>query len=252
MWSFQDQGWTTGQGSGNTLAVAWSVTAAGVIIGSITGATAGSDEATEPGLDTIADEADVNDEEVEDTPVEDETVDTDSPGETETTEEGTAVSEGADDERVEDDDNHEDAAAETENEESESSPGWISSSFGDFQSLQESGAGDSVVSLPDDAHAGMITADGPWNIEVLPYTEAEDLSDSSVGDGVFIHDGDSGVLEATHDGQSNFVVREEADQLFSSGLLINEIGSYQGSVPVQAGPSIFIVEADGNWTVNID
>lgn len=97
-----------------------------------------------------------------------------------------------------------------------------------------------------------ISADGPWNIEIRPFSEAEELPDSSAGDGVFIYDGASGVMAVTHDGQSNFVIREEADQVFSSGLLINEIGPYEGSVPVQAGPSIFVVEADGTWTVNID
>lgn len=293
------------KGQGTPLAVAWAVTAASVILGGITGATAGSTgDATDPDLNTVADGADTDDQEDAAAAVEDDTAETEPAEETESAEEEDAPTVEAEDEQ---DDAEEDQAVvveEPESDDSEADAEWITSTFGDFDPLQESGAGDSVVSLPDDAAGGIITADhqggsnfvinvldetnqstgdllvntignyagttawglstfgdgtrleitadGPWNIEVLPYSEAEELPDSSAGDGVFIYDGAAGVLATTHDGQSNFVVREEADQLFSSGLLINEIGPYEGTVPVQAGPSIFVVEADGNWTVSID
>ena len=292
------------KGRGTPLAVAWAVTAAGVILGGITGATAGSSEGpTDSDLSPVADETE-DDEHEEAAAVEDDTIEADTTEEASPAEEEDTTSHEADSDQDEAEEDQAEDAEEPETENSENDAEWIASTFGDFSQLQESGAGDSVVSLPDDATGGIITADhqgasnfvinvldetnqstgdllvntighysgttawglstlgdgtrleitadGPWNIEVLPYSEAEELPENGAGDGVFIYDGDAGVLEATHDGQSNFVVREEADQLFSSGLLVNEIGPYEGSIPVQAGPSIFVVEADGNWTVTID
>jgi hypothetical protein len=32
-------------------------------------------------------------------------------------------------------------------------------------------------------------------------------------------------------------------------LMVNEIGSYQGTVPAVAGPSVVTVTADGRWSI---
>lgn len=33
------------------------------------------------------------------------------------------------------------------------------------------------------------------------------------------------------------------------GLLINEIGTYEGTVPLSEGPSLITVNADGEWSL---
>ena len=97
-----------------------------------------------------------------------------------------------------------------------------------------------------------ITADGNWNLTIAPISAAPGLAASGAGDGVFLYDGTAGKLTATHDGSSNFSIIEETDELFSMGLLVNEIGAYSGTVPLSSGPSAIVVSADGSWTLVAD
>lgn len=64
-----------------------------------------------------------------------------------------------------------------------------------------------------------------------------------------LYAGPAGHPAATHDGSANIVVQEETNKIGSSGLLINEIGPYSGTVPLSAGPAVITVQADGNWTM---
>ena len=86
-----------------------------------------------------------------------------------------------------------------------------------------------------------ITADGNWNLTIAPISTAPALVASGVGDGVFLYEGDAGKLTVTHAGTSNFAVMEETNEAFSMGLLVNEIGTYTGTVPLSAGPSVISV-----------
>ncbi|GAA1453300.1 NINE protein [Nesterenkonia lacusekhoensis] len=273
--------------------VAWGVTAGWVILGMIFGATtAGADESD------ADDEAAASEEDGAGSESEDEAEDKDQESSAQSEDEGEDSSGASEEEREEDP-----APADEEAPSSEGEDLWFDDQYGAFDAVQEAGAGDSVISLPD-AEGGIvvaehqgasnfvlnvldetnqstgdllvntigsysgatawgltsfgegvtleITADGSWSVEIIPFSEAEAVPESGSGDGVYLHEGDAAVLEATHDGTSNFVVREGTDALFSSGLLINEIGSYSGSVPMQSGPSILAVEADGNWTLSVD
>lgn len=98
-----------------------------------------------------------------------------------------------------------------------------------------------------------IMADGAWTVTVSPLSSAAvlDGSASGVGDAVFVYAGPVSKLSITHSGSSNFVVYEETASSFNFGLLVNEIGSYSGVVPLSKGPSIVTVEADGNWTLTV-
>ena len=72
-----------------------------------------------------------------------------------------------------------------------------------------------------------------------------------------------GVLVATYQGDSNFIVTgpeswrtrrwsaQQDRELRESDGLINEIGVYKGKVPLAAGPSFIEIHADGNWTLNV-
>lgn len=93
-----------------------------------------------------------------------------------------------------------------------------------------------------------VTADGSWSIRVAPLSEAPELATSGTGDAVMLYGGPAGSLALTHDGGANFVVREETEEVFEMGLLVNEIGAYDGTVPLSAGPSVVWVNADGAWT----
>ena len=84
-----------------------------------------------------------------------------------------------------------------------------------------------------------------------PGTSAPTLASAGTGDNVFLYSGEAGKLTATHDGKHNFTVIEETDEAFSFGLLVNEIGPYSGTVPLSAGPSVIVVGADGNWTLQV-
>lgn len=96
-----------------------------------------------------------------------------------------------------------------------------------------------------------VTADGGWSLTIAPMSSAPTLAPAGSGDAVFLYDGPTGALTATHDGDANFVVSEDTGSAFEFGLLVNEIGPYSGTVPVSAGPSVIDVKANGGWTLAV-
>lgn len=183
---------------------------------------------------------------------------------------------------------------------------WAEDAYGDFDSIEESGSGDSLITLPAGIPAAVvvathdgsrnfvvnvldqdnsptgdllvntigsysgvtayglggsfggeptrleINADGNWTINIQPISSLDTIAETGTGDAVGSYVGGAGALAATHSGERNFVVQQYTNQAFSFGLLINEIGSYSGTVPLSAGPSVITVQADGNWTLTID
>lgn len=121
--------------------------------------------------------------------------------------------------------------------------------IGDYTGVTAWGLG-----LGEDGTKLQISADGQWEIEIAPFTEMEEFTGTvaSEGDAVLLYDGPAANLDATHSGDSNFSVIEETTDTFNMGLLINEIGSYSGTVPLSAGPSIIIVGADGSWEMTTE
>lgn len=180
---------------------------------------------------------------------------------------------------------------------------WANENWGAFDVVTQSGTGDSLVTLPEGATGGIVTAthdgssnfalsvldatnsptgdllvntigaytgttawginalgdgirvqvtaDGNWTLTISPMGAAPALAPAGSGDAVFLYDSGAAALTATHDGTSNFVVIEETAELFSIGLLVNEIGAYSGTVPLSAGPSVLTVTADGGWTLTL-
>ena len=171
--------------------------------------------------------------------------------------------------------------------------------FGTFATITQSGSGDSVIQLPTEADAALvtathegssnfvlqtldgsnqmsdllvneigaytgtvsygltgsesgmlqITADGAWTVTIAPIATAPVASAqlSGAGDAVYRYEGATAVAAVSHDGSSNFVLHQ-SDGAWPD-LLINEIGAYQGSVPLMAGPSLLLITADGAWTI---
>jgi hypothetical protein len=97
-----------------------------------------------------------------------------------------------------------------------------------------------------------ITADGPWTVRVASVQSATAWDGTAplagAGDSVIIYKGKAGAAAVTHDGASNFAIWGYGSR---SDLLINEIGPYTGTVRWMAGPAIFTVTAEGNWTVKL-
>ena len=178
---------------------------------------------------------------------------------------------------------------------------WADDSYGTFEAVTATGTGDNLITLPDGATAGLVTAqydgssnfsisvlnasnestgellvntigayagttvygfrslsegatlqvtaDAAWTITIAPVSTATTLATSGTGDSVYFYEGPTGQLTATYSGSSNFAVFEETGNAFDFGLLINEIGTYSGTVPLTAGPSVITVNADAPWTL---
>lgn len=178
---------------------------------------------------------------------------------------------------------------------------WAVDTYGTFEAVTEIGTGDSLITLPAGATAGLVTAqyDGgsnfsisvlnaanestgellvntigaytgttaygfqsfsegvtlqvtanaAWTITMSPISTAAPLAASGAGDSVYFYEGPAGQLTASYSGSSNFVVFQQTSDDFNFGLLINEIGTYAGTVPLTAGPSVLTVTADAPWTL---
>lgn len=185
-----------------------------------------------------------------------------------------------------------------------SSAEWADTTYGTFTPISQSGAGDSVIPLPPDVTAAIVTAthdgganfivqvldagnqptldllvntigaysgssayglngtlgepgtnlqvqaDGNWTVTISPISSAAELPASGTGSGVFVYSGAATTGAFTSDGEANFIVIQYSDDLIPN-LAINQIGSYSGTVPISAGPSVVTVNSSGNWTATL-
>jgi len=103
--------------------------------------------------------------------------------------------------------------------------------------------------IGEDSTRLKVTADGKWTLKIKPISAAPrakaELSGKS--DAVFRYEGDATIATFTHKGGGNFVVMQ-SDGTWPD-LLINEIGTYNGTVPLSSGPSLLLITADGKWTM---
>ncbi len=93
-----------------------------------------------------------------------------------------------------------------------------------------------------------VTASGSWSVKVMDLDHARALPAARLGDGVFKYDGPAPIWKISHRGSGNFSVVQHSDSS-TYGLLVNEIGSYNGTVPASAGPSLVVINADGSWKI---
>jgi hypothetical protein len=64
--------------------------------------------------------------------------------------------------------------------------------------------------------------------------------------------GSSGIATISHDGGSNFAIWALDASLQQLDLLVNTIGTYQGTVLLPAeGTTALEIKADGNWTIEV-
>lgn len=133
-----------------------------------------------------------------------------------------AVSESSADDSGSTSDDGEDAESKTDQDVAEpeepTAEDWADDAFGTFTKTEASGNGDDLVDLPEGADAGIVTA--------------------------------------TYDGASNFVINVLGDDNESTGdLLVNTIGSYEGRTAfglTSLGDAATLeVSADGPWTITV-
>jgi hypothetical protein len=108
---------------------------------------------------------------------------------------------------------------------------------------------DSPTSLSDTATRQLvINAGGPWTIKVLPTSAAPTFGSSytGTGDSVVKFVGTASAMTFASSGTDNFIVEAPYADDFDT-LLVNEIGAYHGTVPVEPG-ALLVVTADKTWT----
>ncbi len=127
---------------------------------------------------------------------------------------------------------------------------------------------DAFIGLKPGAHRVEVTADGNWAMEITrpawAQGESIPLSRSGKGDGIvgpITLEAGTVPLKATHDGSSNFIVTVFSADGKNQDLPVNEIGSYDGSqairvlplaiIGLEPGVHVVVIQADGNWTVDI-
>lgn len=113
--------------------------------------------------------------------------------------------------------------------------------------------GTRLVNLSNDVTGMDISADGSWTVTIKPLLDARVAIDGSAegtGDDVLLIEKLDGSNPAriTHSGSENFTVWAYGG---STGLLVNEIGSYEGTVRVPSGTMVIDVAADGAWTFEL-
>ncbi len=102
-----------------------------------------------------------------------------------------------------------------------------------------------------DGVALQVQASGKWTLTLAPISTAPVLAPSGQGDAVFLYGAAAATLSVTNEGEGNFVVQQYTGNPLDFGLLVNEIGPYQGKVPLTAGPSVVSVQSTGAWTMSV-
>jgi hypothetical protein len=112
------------------------------------------------------------------------------------------------------------------------------------------------INLEDGAQTTQfeIEASGRWTLTIGSVdqlaTKAASGRASGKGDDVIVLGGSATKARITHSkGSSNFVVTAYSLETGDGGLLVNEIGGYSGTRPLQA-PALVEVTADGAWTIS--
>ena len=110
--------------------------------------------------------------------------------------------------------------------------------------LMDVGQGEQTTALE-------IQTDGPWTVKLEDWQTAETFSKKTegAGDDVRIFDGQPGIANIKHQGDSNFIVRIYSSD--GSDGLVNEIGNYQGTVPLRTDFGIVTIQSEGTWSINV-
>jgi hypothetical protein len=127
-------------------------------------------------------------------------------------------------------------------------------------------AGSHAIEIPKSgSYIFDVAADGNWEISVLQPEPTNSLVfqspyeiSGSGSQAVYFVQLSSGLhkVTMTHDGSSNFAIWAFNADASQRSLLVNEIGSFDGSTGLQIGNGgsyvVFDITADGNWTIRVE
>jgi hypothetical protein len=99
-----------------------------------------------------------------------------------------------------------------------------------------------------------VETNGKWTLTIGSVdqvaTQAPSGKASGRGDDVVVLGGEADAAKITHSkGQGNFAIHAYNLETGEGGLLVNEIGGYSGTRPLEA-PALVQVTADGNWSIS--
>jgi hypothetical protein len=123
--------------------------------------------------------------------------------------------------------------------------------------INEIGAWNGTYLFTPGSHSYEITADGNWTYSVDTIDKGARSGASGTRDGVsgWFDSVEASSVSFVHSGEGNFVVWLYCPDTEESELIVNEIGRYKGEKYVEFDPNIryiWIVTADGNWSISID
>lgn len=100
-----------------------------------------------------------------------------------------------------------------------------------------------------------VTATGDWQIEVLPLLENATLvevpgSAAGTGDAVLVLSADADIATITGNADAKHFAVNSYGGLFAD-LLVNTTEPYTGQVQVGAGARVFVITAEGDWTIDL-
>ena len=97
-----------------------------------------------------------------------------------------------------------------------------------------------------------VSAAGPWTITFTDPANAPSFgtSSSGTGDTVLRYSGSANTAAFTSNGQGNFAVLQYDSLGQLENLLVDNVGAYSGSVPVDSSGYLVITD-DGKWTVTL-
>ena len=100
-----------------------------------------------------------------------------------------------------------------------------------------------------------ISATGSWEVVVKPIASADNFDSNSIsgiGDSVIeayeLQSVDT--LTINYTGSGNFIVTQYRCNGSYNSLLVNEIGSYSGTVVTDSGTCFIEINAEGNWSIS--
>jgi hypothetical protein len=95
-----------------------------------------------------------------------------------------------------------------------------------------------------------VQATGPWSLTLRDAATAPTFGTYAAGNGdeVLAYNGNSNTATFAFTGQGNFIVEQYDDTGQSANLLADEIGNYNGVVPIDSSGYI-VIQADGKWSV---
>lgn len=92
-----------------------------------------------------------------------------------------------------------------------------------------------------------IRSDADWTLEIAPVHSVPALEEFGTGSAVYLYDGDATTADVAYAGDSAFSATEYGDDIVL-GVLVLELGTYEGEVAVSAGPSVIAINSDDDWT----